>query len=119
MKKNILFAFLMIFFTGSIFAQTHKSSVEIGDVFIIGEVSNNNYKYINFPRPNFIIKKGGIASYKNIPGEKVEVTSIKEKKDGSLVATVKLTSKKNFFNSHKYVTADISEAISEKELIRI
>ena len=119
MKKNILFTLLMIFFSGIIFSQSSNSSINVGDVFIIGEVSNNNYKHINFPRPNFIIKKGGIASYKNIPGEKVEVTSIKEKKDGSLVATVKLTSKKNFFNSHKYVTADISEAISEKELIRI
>jgi hypothetical protein len=119
MKKNILFAFLMIFFTGSIFAQTHKSSVEIGDVFIIGEVSNNNYKYINFPRPNFIIKKGGMANYNNIPGEKVKVTSIKEKKDGSILATIELTSSNNFFNSHKYVTVYITEAITEKELLRI
>jgi hypothetical protein len=119
MKKNILLTLLMIFFTGIVFSQNSNSSVKIGDVFIIGEVANNDYKHINFPRNNFIIKKGGIANYNNIPGERVEVTSIKKNKDGSIVATIKLTSNKNFFNSHKYVTVDITEAISEKELLGI
>lgn len=119
MRTNILFALLMSFFTGIVYSQSSNSNITIGDVFTIGEVYNNNYKYINFPRHNFIMKKGGIASYKNIKGEKVEVASIKEKKDGSLVATIKLTSKRSFFNSHKYVTVDINEAIRNKELLRI
>lgn len=119
MRTNILFAFLMIFFSGIIYSQSSNSNITVGDVFTIGEVYNNNYKHINFPGLNFIIKKGGIARYKNIKGEKVEVTSIKEKKDGSLVATIRLTSKRSFFNSHKYVTVDINEAIGNKELLRI
>tara|TARA_R110000772_G_scaffold218147_2_gene328734 strand:- start:430 stop:789 length:360 start_codon:yes stop_codon:yes gene_type:complete len=119
MKTNILFALLMSFFSCIIYSQSSNSKITIGDVFAIGEVYNNNYKHINFPRPNFIIKKGGIASYKNIKGEKVEVMSIKERKDGSFVATIKLTSKRSFFNSHKYVTVDINEAIGNKELLRI
>ncbi len=101
------------------YAQNTDSNVKIGDVFFIGEVDHNTYEYINFPRPNFIIKRGGIANYKNVRGRKVEVTSIKEKKDGSLVATIQLTSKKAFFNSHKYVTVKIVEAIRAKELLRI
>lgn len=119
MKNHILFALIISLFSGVIYSQSSNSIVKIGDVFVIGEVYNNNYKHINFPRANFIIKKGGIASYQNIKGEKVEVTKIKEKKDGSLVATIKLTSKKSFFNSHKYITVDINEAISTKELLRI
>ena len=119
MRTNILIALLMVFFSCIVYSQSSNSNITIGDVFAIGEVYNNNYKHINFPRPNFIIKKGGIASYKNIKGEKVEVTSIKEKKDGSLVATIKLTSKRAFFNSHKYVTVDINKAIGNKELLRI
>lgn len=119
MRNNILFTLLMILFSGIIYSQSSNASINIGDVFLINEVKNNNYKYINFPRPNFIIKKGGIANYKNIKGEKVEITTIKEKKDGDLVATIKLTSKKKFFNSHKYITVDINEAIRKKELLRI
>jgi len=119
MRTSILFALLMSFFSSIIYAQNSNSNVAIGDVFTIGEVYNNNYKHINFPKPNFIIKKGGIVSYNNIKGENIEVTSIEEKKDGSLVATIKLTSERSFFNSHKYVTVAIIEAINDKELLRI
>ena len=119
MRSRVLFTLIFSLFSIIIYSQSSNSSVKVGDVFVIGEVYNNNYEHINFPRPNFIIKKGGIANYKNIKGKKVEVASIKEKKDGSLIATIKLTSKKFFFNSHKYVTVDILEAIREKELLRI
>lgn len=119
MKNTILVTFLMIFFSSSIYSQNSSSNIQVGAVFTIGKAYNNNYKYINFPKANFIIKKGGIASYNNIKGEKVEVTSIEEKKDGSLIATIQLTSKKYFFNSHKYVTVVINEAIHNKELVKI
>jgi hypothetical protein len=119
MKSYTLFTLLMILFSGIIYSQSSNSNINVGDIFLIGEAKNNNYEYINFPRPNFIIKKGGLANYENIKGEKVEVTSIKEKKDGNLVATIQLYSKKKFFNSHKYVTVDINEAISKKELLKI
>jgi hypothetical protein len=102
------------------YSQNSNTSVNVGDVFVIGEVANNDYKHINFPRANIIIKRGGmVADYKNVKGEEVEVTSIKTKKDGSLQATIRLTSNKRFFNSHKYVTVEIDEAISAKELINI
>ncbi|MDH5413559.1 MAG: dihydroorotase, partial [Flavobacteriaceae bacterium] len=110
---------LIMLFSGIIYSQSADSSIKIGDVFTLGEVSNNNYKYINFARPNFIIKKGGIVNYNNIIGKKVEIKSINKKKDGSLIATIELTSKKLFFNSHRYVTVDIKEAISKKELLKI
>lgn len=119
MKNKILYTLLTIFFSGIIYSQSSDSSINIGDVFILGEVSNNNYKHINFPRPNIIIKKGGIANYENIKGKRVEIKSINKKKDGTLIATIKLTSNKLFFNSHKYVTVDIKEAISKKELLKI
>jgi hypothetical protein len=81
-------------------------------------VYSDNYKYISFPRANFIIKKGGLANYKNIKGKKVQIKSVKKKEDGSLIATIELISKKKFFNSHKYVKVDIYKAIDKKELLR-
>ena len=119
MRSAIVFALLMSFSTGIIIAQISSSNVEIGDVFIIGDVDDSNYKHIDFPRANFIIKRGGIVNYNRIKGAKVEVASIKKKKDGRLVATIKLTSNKYFFKSHRYVPVDIIEAISNKELLRI
>jgi hypothetical protein len=119
MKKHILVAFILIFFSSIVYAQNTKSSINVGDVFTINEVASNDYKHINFPNSNLIIKKGGIASYQHITGEKVEITSMKEKKDGSRVATIKLTSKKLFFNSHKYITVAIDKAIDQKELVKL
>ncbi|MGH1384856.1 dihydroorotase [Kordia sp.] len=115
MKKYLFLAVIFSFFTSVIYAQ--NSDVKVGDVYVIGKALNNNYKHIHFPKTNFIIKKGGVASYKNIKGEKVTVTSIDKKKDGSVIATIKLTSNASFFNSHKYVTVAIDEAIRQKELL--
>ena len=119
MKNNILssvFAFFVSFF---MYSQSSVSDFNLGDVFLIGNANYNSYKHINFPRANFIIKKGGIANYKNIKGEKVVITSIKEKRNGKKVATIKLVNSRRFFNSHKYVTVDIDEAIKSKELLTV
>jgi hypothetical protein len=118
MKKHILVTVIISLFTNFMFAQNANTEVNVGDVFVIGDVYNNNYKHIHFPKANFIIKKGGIANYKNIKGEKVTVTSVEKKENGTIIATFKLTSKKSFFISHKYVTANIDEAIRQKELLK-
>ncbi|MBR8537820.1 hypothetical protein KDU71_19770 [Carboxylicivirga sediminis] len=117
MKHLFLIALCVSLFTSVTFAQSSDSKVGVGDVFTIGEVENNHYEHINFPKNNFIVKKGGVADYQALVGEKVEITSLKEKKDGMLVATIKLASDKKFFMSHKYLTVDINEAISSKELL--
>lgn len=106
----------MAMFTMTISAQTSTSNVNVGDTFIIAEVENDNYKHINFPRTNMVIKKGGVVDYHRLIGKKVEITRIKEKKDGTKIATIKLSSGKRFFKSHKYITVDIAEAISSGEL---
>ena len=100
-------------------SQNSISDHNPGDVFLISNVEYDNYEHINFPRPNFIIKKGGLVNYKNIKGEKVVITSIDEKSNGKLIATIKLQESRRFFNSHKYVTVDIDEALKHKELLKI
>lgn len=120
MKNKLILTLLLSFFTGLIYAQDMETDTKVGDEFYIAEVDNNNYEHIEFPRSNFIIKKGGIPNYDSVKGENVEITSIKEKKNGNIIATIKLTSnKKAFFNSHKHVKVDIENAIKNKELVKI
>ena len=120
MKNSLILTCFFTLFSIYTFSQEDTSNIKVGDVFVIGEVANNNYQHIHFPRANRIIKKGGIvANYKNIKGKKVEVTSIKNGKDGRLLATIKLASNKYFFNSHKFVTVEIKEAINKKELLNM
>ena len=113
MKKIFLFILAVGLFSYTAQAQ----DVNVGDTFTIASVESNNYKYIKFPKSNFVIKKGGIVNFNNIQGAKVKVTAVDQKSDGSTVATIALASGKKFFNSHKYVTVIIPAAIDNKELI--
>ena len=90
--------------------------MEVGDILEIGRPLAPVYKYIDFPRPNFIIKRGGIANYKRVEGNKVVVTSVKEKKDGSLQVKIKRADGMRFFGSHTIVSADLKDALETGEL---
>lgn len=90
--------------------------VKVGDVFEIGKPETNKYKYIDFPKANFIIKRGGIANYKRVEGEKVVVTSVKEKKDGSTKIKIKRVDGNRFFGSHSIVAVDFFGAMESGEL---
>ena len=113
---TLIFMFLVSVLMHS---QSVTSSPAVGDVFLIGHASNAGYEHIQFPRANLIIKKGGIVNHKKLKGKKVEITSIREDKNGNPIARIKLASSKKFFNSHKYVTTSIKKAIENKELIRV
>ncbi len=119
MNNRILLTVWLCLLSSAIYAQNSESNVSVGDIFVLGKVAQNDYQHILFPKPNFIIKKGGIVNYKNLAGKKVEVTSIKKKKDGLLIARIQLTSKKYFFNSHKSLKVAIEGAIGQKELLKI
>jgi hypothetical protein len=43
--------------------KVHLQRSPVGDFFVIGASENNNYNYINFPKPNIIIKKGDYCFY--------------------------------------------------------
>ena len=110
----IKYAIALLFSVSIMNAQdtaTTPTSVDVGDV-----LETNKYKHIDFPRENFIIKRGGIANYRQAHGEKVVVTAVKEKKDGTTQIKIKRNDGGRFFNSHTVVTADFKEAIDSGEL---
>ncbi|MEY8019366.1 hypothetical protein AB8P51_00915 [Muriicola sp. SD30] len=116
----IKYAIALVFSVSVLNAQdsVHLAStdVEVGDVFEIGQPETNKYKHIKFPRANFIIKRGGIANYKRAEGQKVIVTAIKEKKDGTTLVKIKRTDGNRFFGSHTVVSVDFKEALESGEL---
>lgn len=113
MSKYILVVALMI---GAF--SLNAQEVSVGDVFEIGRPDAPQYEHIDFPRANFIIKRGGIANYKRVEGNKVVVTSVKEKKDGTLQVRIKRTDGHRFFGSHWQVPANFKEALASGELIK-
>ncbi len=93
-----------------------QADVQVGDVFEIGTPETHKYNHINFPRANFIIKRGGIADYKRAEGYKVVVTAVKEKKNGTKEVNIKRNDGGRFFGSHTVVAADFNKAVAAGEL---
>jgi len=116
----IKYAIALLFSVSMLNAQSsvnqEMTDVKVGDVFEIGNPESNSFKHIKFPKANFIIKRGGIANYKTVKGNKVVVTSIKEKKNGETQVKIKREDGRRFFGSHSVVAADFDEAISSGEL---
>lgn len=97
-------------------SQTAPVNVTIGEIYTIGTPETETYQYIDMPRPNFIMKRGGFPNYKDLEGRNVEVTSIKEKKDGTKKVTLKLKDGTRFFGSHRTLTTDFNNAFATGEL---
>ncbi len=116
----IKYAVALLFSVGLLNAQSVTdqvvSDVQVGDVFEIGKPQANRYEHIEFPRANFIIKRGGIANYKRAEGKMVVVTAINKKKDGTTEIKIKRKDGGRFFGSHKAVSANFDEALYTGEL---
>jgi hypothetical protein len=119
--KQFIFALLLVVGSMGLNAKDANciapQEVQVGDTFKIGDPDAPRYKHINFPRPNFIIKRGGIANYKGLPGNKVVVTSVEEKTDGTLLVKIKKVDGGRFFGSHWEVSADLKGALETGELL--
>jgi len=97
-------------------AFSDSKEVNVGEILEIGNPESSVYKHIDFPRANFIIKKGGIANYKNLEGYRVIVTSVIEKKDGTVTVKIKRADGQRFFGSHVVVSANLQDALESGEL---
>lgn len=110
--KNLL-AFLTLFLVSfGVFSQAESTDIKVGDIFTIQKSSNLPFDHIHFPRANFIIKRGGVANYKGLDDVKVKIV---KKLDDDIVKLTSVSGKK-FFNTYKYVKADITKALKEGEL---
>ena len=107
----------LIFSTPAIAQNTED--IEVGDLLEIGKTENYEYSHVQFPRPNFIIKKGGIANYKKLNGTIVEVTEVKKDKKGESIIKVRRKDGKKFFGSFPVVVANYDKALASKELSEI
>ncbi len=93
-------------------------TVEKGTLLTIAEPVSDQYRYVLFPRKNFIIKRGGIADMKSVYGKEVEVVDFSYTKDGDTKVTLKRTDGKKFFRNFKTVDAYLEDALTSGELTK-
>ena len=91
----------------------------VGDILVINATSNTNYNYIDLPKLNVIVKKGGIANYKSVHGNHVVVTDVKTKDDGDVHVVLEKKDNTTFFGITKQVKANYNKAISSGELSKL
>jgi hypothetical protein len=119
MMKYLIFVFL---FVQQAYGQNTFSNrpavIRIGDVFKIGDTENSDYKYIKFPKKNFIIKKGGVADYETVIGRKVIITSVKVNRFGKTKVKIRPQDGRRFFTRYLTVGVDFDSAIKSGELVR-
>ena len=114
--KNFLMAVLIVL--GSLSLNAQETSIEInkGDIYVIVKPSGNNYKHINFPRQNIILKKGGVLTNQTVNGKEVIVTKVTRKNNGSTKIKVKPTDGTGFYKVIKSVSINFEEAIKSGEI---
>jgi hypothetical protein len=116
MKKYLITIVIGLVAIFSIGAQETNTNVKKGDLFEIIKPSGNKFKHINFPRKNFILKRGGIASDQLVIGETVIVTEVTKEKNGATTIRIKKTDGGWFYNAIPSVTVNFEEALKSGEI---
>ncbi len=114
--KKLIFIALLSFFGAQ--GQENTKEIVVGDILTVGAPSAQYYKYVYFPKTNFIIKKGGIPNYNALIGNRVVVTEV-AKQDGYTKVSFKKDDGKKFFNSITTVNANLEKALKEKEILLV
>lgn len=119
MRNIVLVAVFMFLGVGLAAQQQNEeqdTDVTVGTVLTIGKPADWEYRHIQFPRRNMIIKRGGIATMKSVQGEAVLVTGIKKNRKGVVLVTLKRADGRKFFNTFSTVKATLHNALAAKEL---
>lgn len=120
MKKIIL---LFVFVCSSVLsinalAGTPQNTPKVGDELTIASPENSQFRYVKFPKLNFLVKKGNIASYKNIYQTAVVVTEVKMLDNDAVKVTLARKDGKTFFKGTSTVTAYYNQALAAGELTK-
>ncbi|WP_158974590.1 hypothetical protein [Cellulophaga sp. L1A9] len=115
MKQLLVFVFLAIYSIGG-HSQEKAVNLEKGTVLVLLNPRGENYKHLDFPRKNHIIKRGAIADFNSLVGLKLIIEDFKEVKNKKQVTTLIRQDGKPFFRFFNSVNADLEEAIENGEL---
>ncbi|AUP77495.1 hypothetical protein [Flavivirga eckloniae] len=108
--------FLTLFFLSFCFLIQAQEKPEIGDELVINAPNGLKYNHIAFPKLNFLVKRGKLANYKNVYGNKVIVDEVISEDNGSSYVVLKKKNGKKFFGILSEVKANYNKSIKSGEL---
>ena len=101
------------------YGQESSQNETIGKVYVINSKSGSSYNHLYFPKPNFIMKKGGFADYDALLGKKIKVTKIVKEKESGTIVTFQLENGSKFFGTHKVINGNIEKALENGEITAV
>lgn len=108
--------FLALLFLGLCFTSHAQSEPKVGDELIIKAPKASTYNYIKFPKPNILIKRGKVTSYKSVYENSVVIDDVITKDDGSTYVILKKKDGSKFLGLKTMVKANYTKAIAAGEL---
>jgi len=114
--RNYLIAGMLVLASLGVNGQEKNTDIKEGDTLEIVKPSNSDFKHINFPKKNIIIKRGGIASNKLVNGKQVIVTKVTTENDGSTKISIKKADGSRFYKAIPTVTVDYESALNSGEI---
>lgn len=115
--KKVIFIMSFVLSLGLVNGQESEKAIETGTVLTLGDPSSGlDYKYVHFPRKNFIIKRGAIANFKGLVGKKVEVNSMMKSDNGMTKIVLKRKDGLKFFRFYPKIEANLEKAMASGEL---
>jgi len=116
MRKSVVVLAFFLCLGGMLNAQDKENIVAEGDIIVLGKPNGSDYRHIDFPRKNIIVKRGAIANFNALIGKRLVVQSLEIDKDGVTEAVLTRKDGMNFFRFFPKVRADIEQAIETGEL---
>lgn len=113
-KSFFIIAFLVAFTT--LYAQETSPVLTAGDMVILGPPMGSEYTYLDFPKKNIIIKRGGIANFNRLIGQELVVERTATNKNGNMEAVLKRKDGLKFFRFFPTITGNVRDALAAGEL---
>ncbi|KAB1070346.1 hypothetical protein JJL45_11415 [Tamlana sp. s12] len=116
MKKLTFLLFLAFGFSFANTTNPISQDVQVGDELVINVQKADKFNHVDFPRLNFIVKRGGIGNYSSVDGEVVVVKNVTTNNQGNTQVTLERKNGKKFFGYLNAVDADLTKALNSGEI---
>ncbi|WP_372756528.1 hypothetical protein [Mariniflexile sp.] len=94
----------------------NQNEPKIGDVLVINATSNVKYNHINFPQLNIVAKRGNLANYKSVHGNRVVIKEVMNNNNGNTTVLIENEDESKFFGIVKQVKANYTKSIASGEM---
>src|SRR5690606_33952709 len=116
MKKICLLFFLAF---GVSFANNNplanQNNPQVGDLLVINP-TGSKYNHISFPKLNIIAKRGKVANYKSVHGNRVVVKEVITEPNGNTYVVLEKKDNTKFFGFVKEVKANYGKSLNAGEI---